>query len=105
MIYCERFVEFLIDIEAQLPTRRFFNALMDDSHVVTAGLLSSLSNREEGHLFTEVELILFEMKVKRYELCHNKICFGAYANCNAHTILHFNLYHSLSKFTKWLHFS
>ena len=58
VVYCERFVEFLIDIEAQLPTRRFFNALMDDSHVVTIGLLSNLANREEGHLFSEVCQIL-----------------------------------------------
>lgn len=33
--YCERFLEFLIDIEALLPTRRFFNALIDDLHVLT----------------------------------------------------------------------
>ena len=54
MIYCERFVEFLIDIEAQLPTRRFFNALMDDSHVVTIAMMSNLVNRDEGKLFSEV---------------------------------------------------
>ena len=33
--YCERFMEFLIDLEALLPTRRFFNALLDDLHVLT----------------------------------------------------------------------
>lgn len=35
MAYCERFLEFLIDLEALLPTRRFFNALLDDLHVLT----------------------------------------------------------------------
>lgn len=33
--YCERFLEFLTDLEALLPTRRFFNALLDDLHVLT----------------------------------------------------------------------
>ena len=32
--YCDRFLELLIDLEAQLPTRRFFNTLLDDHHVV-----------------------------------------------------------------------
>lgn len=32
--YCERFLEFVIDLEAQLPTRRFFNTLLDDHQVV-----------------------------------------------------------------------
>lgn len=54
IVYCERFVEFLIDVEAQLPTRRFFNALMDDSHIVTISLLSNLAKRKEGQLFTEL---------------------------------------------------
>jgi hypothetical protein len=53
-MYCERFVEFLVDIEAQLPTRRFFNALMDDSHVLSVSLLSNLNQREDGKLFSEV---------------------------------------------------
>lgn len=30
--YCERFLELLTDLVAQLPTRRFFNTLMDSSH-------------------------------------------------------------------------
>lgn len=54
LMYCERFVEFLIDIEAQLPTRRFFNALLHDSHVLSISLLSSLNKRDEGKLFSEV---------------------------------------------------
>ncbi|XP_060606233.1 RNA helicase aquarius-like [Ruditapes philippinarum] len=54
IMYCERFVEFLVDIEAQLPTRRFFNALMDDSHVLSVSLLSNLNQREDGKLFSEL---------------------------------------------------
>ncbi|CAG8739700.1 18149_t:CDS:2, partial [Dentiscutata erythropus] len=32
--YCERFLEFLIDLEAQLPTRRYFNTLLDDHQIL-----------------------------------------------------------------------
>ena len=32
--YCERFLELLTDLEAQLPSRRFFNTLLNDSHLV-----------------------------------------------------------------------
>ena len=32
--YCERFMELLTDLVAQLPTRRFFNTLMASSHVL-----------------------------------------------------------------------
>lgn len=52
--YCERFIEFLIDIEALLPTRRFFNTVLDDSHLVVRSYLSNLVNRPEGKLFTQV---------------------------------------------------
>ena len=65
VLYCERFVEFLIDVEAQLPTRRFFNALMDDSHIVTISQLSNLAKRDEGQLFTEVSFTL-RPKLKFY---------------------------------------
>ena len=63
VLYCERFVEFLIDVEAQLPTRRFFNALMDDSHIVTISQLSNLAKRDEGQLFTEVIFTLNQFKM------------------------------------------
>lgn len=50
--YCERLLEFLIDLEALLPTRRFFNALLDDLHVITISRLSNLHRRKnEGRLF------------------------------------------------------
>lgn len=32
--YCERVLEFLTDLLAQLPTRRFFNTLLDSSHLI-----------------------------------------------------------------------
>ncbi|XP_072555037.1 RNA helicase aquarius isoform X2 [Paramormyrops kingsleyae] len=53
--YCERFLELMIDLEAQLPTRRWFNAVLDNSHLVVRCQLSGLTRREnEGHLFCQL---------------------------------------------------
>ncbi|KAE8290116.1 Intron-binding protein aquarius Intron-binding protein of 160 kDa [Larimichthys crocea] len=53
--YCERFIELMIDLEALLPTRRWFNTVLDDSHLVVSCHLSSLVQREkEGHLFCQL---------------------------------------------------
>lgn len=56
--YCERFLEFLIDLEALLPTRRFFNTVLDDCHLVVRASLAPLVQREEGKLFAQVSLTL-----------------------------------------------
>lgn len=53
--YCERFIELVIDLEALLPTRRWFNTVLDDCHLVVHGYLASLAKREkEGHLFCQL---------------------------------------------------
>lgn len=52
--YCERFLELVIDLEALLPTRRFFNTVMDDCHLVVRCQLSNLLKRPEGNLFGQV---------------------------------------------------
>ncbi|XP_073465795.1 RNA helicase aquarius [Aquarana catesbeiana] len=53
--YCERFIELMIDLEALLPTRRWFNTVLDDSHLVVHCYLSSLcKTEEEGHLFSQL---------------------------------------------------
>lgn len=53
--YCERFLELLVDLEALLPTRRFFNTLVDDHHLVVKCHLSALAKREtEGRLFKQL---------------------------------------------------
>uniref|UniRef100_A0A6Q2XQ48 RNA helicase aquarius n=1 Tax=Esox lucius TaxID=8010 RepID=A0A6Q2XQ48_ESOLU len=53
--FCERFIELMIDLEALLPTRRWFNTVLDDSHLVVSCHLSSLVQREkEGHLFCQL---------------------------------------------------
>ncbi|XP_074037324.1 RNA helicase aquarius isoform X2 [Leptinotarsa decemlineata] len=52
--YCERFLELLTDLEALLPTRRFFNTVLDDCHLVVRCHLSALIKRPEGHLFSQL---------------------------------------------------
>ena len=36
--FCERFLELVTDLEAQLPTRRFFNTLLDSCNFVVTRL-------------------------------------------------------------------
>ncbi|XP_063985951.1 RNA helicase aquarius [Diachasmimorpha longicaudata] len=58
--YCERFLELVIDLEALLPTRRFFNTIMDDCHLVVRCQLSNLLRRQEGGLFGQLlEMLKF----------------------------------------------
>ena len=58
--YCERFLELVIDLEALLPTRRFFNTVMDDCHLVVRCQLSNLLRRPEGGLFGQLlEMLKF----------------------------------------------
>ncbi|KAM9064638.1 RNA helicase aquarius isoform X1 [Sarcophilus harrisii] len=53
--YCERFIELVVDLEALLPTRRWFNTVLDDSHLVVHCYLSNLVRREgDGHLFSQL---------------------------------------------------
>ncbi|XP_072391042.1 RNA helicase aquarius isoform X1 [Diabrotica undecimpunctata] len=52
--YCERFLELITDLEALLPTRRFFNTVLDDCHLVVHCQLSALARRSEGHLFNQL---------------------------------------------------
>lgn len=46
---------FVLISQALLPTRRWFNTILDDSHLLVHCSLSSLVHREEdGHLFSQV---------------------------------------------------
>ncbi|KAF9207400.1 hypothetical protein BGZ49_000487, partial [Haplosporangium sp. Z 27] len=59
ILYCERFMEFLIDLEAQLPTRRYFNTLIDDHQIVAICKLSKFANNKKtGTLFAQLLDIL-----------------------------------------------
>lgn len=67
-LYCQRFIEFIIDIESQLPLRRFFHAILDYTHLIVRCQLSELSRHKsaEGHLFDQlVELLLL---YSRYDI-------------------------------------
>jgi intron-binding protein aquarius len=49
----------MIDIEAQLPLRRFVDSLLDDSHIVVHSKLSGLKRRPDGKLFSQVHIYCF----------------------------------------------
>lgn len=63
--YCERFLELIIDLEALLPTRRFFNTVLDDSHMLIRAQLSNLVKRKEGKLFCQVRFEYYVMNTIR----------------------------------------
>ncbi|KAG9243785.1 DEAD helicases superfamily protein-like protein [Calycina marina] len=56
--YCERFLEFLIDLQSQLPTRRYVNTLLQDLHTLTAIRLSPAFNDEDNALVRDLYLLL-----------------------------------------------
>ncbi|CAJ0542043.1 Ff.00g083530.m01.CDS01 [Fusarium sp. VM40] len=58
VLYCERFTEFLIDLQSQLPTRRYVNTLIQDLHIVSAMRLSPMFNDEENTLLRDLHALL-----------------------------------------------
>ncbi|KAH6625050.1 hypothetical protein B0J18DRAFT_479838 [Chaetomium sp. MPI-SDFR-AT-0129] len=54
VLYCERFVELLTDLQSQLPTRRYVNTLLQDMHVLPAMTLSPVYNDESNGLLREL---------------------------------------------------
>ncbi|KAF3577400.1 hypothetical protein DY000_02035589, partial [Brassica cretica] len=63
VLYCERFMEFLIDMLNQLPTRRYLRPLVADIAVVAKCRLSVLYKHEKGKLFAQlVDLLQFYEK-------------------------------------------
>lgn len=54
MLYCERVVEFLSDLQSQLPTRRYANFLLQDLHIIPAAALSPIFNAEESGLLRDL---------------------------------------------------
>ncbi|CAI9278954.1 unnamed protein product [Lactuca saligna] len=57
ILYCERFMEFLIDLLSQLPTRRYFKALVADVAVVAKCHLSVLYRHEKGKQMTDDDVL------------------------------------------------
>ncbi|KAF6842670.1 intron-binding protein aquarius [Colletotrichum musicola] len=58
VLYCERLVEFLTDLQSQLPTRRYVNSLLLDLHVLPAMRLSPMLNDEENSLLRDLQTLL-----------------------------------------------
>lgn len=57
-MYCERVVEFLSDLQSQLPTRRYVNFLLQDLHIIPAAQQSPLVNAGDNGLLRDL-LALF----------------------------------------------
>ncbi|CAG0881256.1 unnamed protein product [Darwinula stevensoni] len=61
--YLTRFLDLLIVLEWQLPTRRFFTLVLDDSHLLVKCKRSAFLKRQEGKLFTQLlEMLSFYMR-------------------------------------------
>lgn len=58
LIYCERFLEFLTDLESQLPTRRYVNTLIHDLNLLNLVKHSSLFNTEDNGLLRDLFILL-----------------------------------------------
>lgn len=58
MVYCERFVEFLIDLVSQLPTRRYTNALLQNLNTLAILQTSKLFERDDGAILRDLGNLL-----------------------------------------------
>ena len=54
LVYCERFLEFLTDIESQLPTRRYVNSLLHDLNIPALIRNSQLYRQQDSALFRDL---------------------------------------------------
>ncbi|KAL3475305.1 P-loop containing nucleoside triphosphate hydrolase protein [Aspergillus californicus] len=58
LLYCERFLEFLVDLQSQLPTRRYVNTLLKDLHLLSVMCLSQMYRSTESALFRDFNNLL-----------------------------------------------
>ena len=56
--YCERFVEFLSDLNSQLPTRRYVNTLLQDLNTLSVIRLSPAFSHESNMLLRDLYALL-----------------------------------------------
>ncbi|KAF1812741.1 intron-binding protein aquarius [Eremomyces bilateralis CBS 781.70] len=54
VIYCERVLELLVDLQSQVPTRRYVNALVRDLNLLPAIRLSPILNDEDQSLLRDM---------------------------------------------------
>ncbi|KAG6005876.1 hypothetical protein E4U43_000530 [Claviceps pusilla] len=57
-LYCERFTEFISDLQSQLPTRRYVNTLLQDLNLLPLMKLSPMYNDESNSLFRDLHALL-----------------------------------------------
>lgn len=57
-MYCERFLEFLTDLESQLPTRRYVNTLLKDLNLLAVVRISPIFNAEDNGLLRDLFVLL-----------------------------------------------
>lgn len=50
LLYCERFVELIIDLLSQLPTRRFVRTLLDDRQLLVKCRMAQLYRHPVGRV-------------------------------------------------------
>ncbi|RDA93337.1 hypothetical protein CP533_0303 [Ophiocordyceps camponoti-saundersi (nom. inval.)] len=58
ILYCERLLEFVCDLQSQLPTRRYVNALVQDLQLLPVMKLSPMYNSETNSLLRELHGLL-----------------------------------------------
>ena len=58
VIYCERLLELLIDIDSQLPTRRYVNSLIQDLNLLSLIKLSPAFTHEDNGLLRDLFTLL-----------------------------------------------
>ena len=99
--FCEYFLMLMIDLEALLPTRRFFDTVLDDSKLVVVSAVSSLATRmgeTEGKLFVK---LLGQLKFyTRFEISNET---GEELTQQETTLLHYERITALQRaiFTKY----
>jgi intron-binding protein aquarius len=68
LLYCERFIELMIDLQALLPTRRYLNVVIDDQHLIVKCQMCPLLEHGDGHLFSQ---LLDRLKFyAHFEICN-----------------------------------
>lgn len=58
LVYCERFLELLTDLNCQLPTRRYVNTLIQDLNLLALVRLSPLFNHPDNGLLRDLFVLL-----------------------------------------------
>jgi intron-binding protein aquarius len=96
-IYCERFLEFLIDLISQLPTRRYVNTLTKDLNVLPMLKLSRMFDGERNVLIRDQSLLLhhfIEFSVDD----QSRQPFKSEASYDSHCLALFNLQNVAMKY-------